>query len=61
MECPICKSKIGFAYGTCINCGYNQLDHTYHTIKVNTEILEQIASPETFNYLVMEHERRHKR
>lgn len=61
MECPICKSKIGFVYGTCNSCGYNQLDHTYHTIKVSTEILEQIASPETFNYLVMEHERRHKR
>lgn len=61
MECLICKSKIGFAYGTCTNCGYNQLDHTYHTIEVNTEILEQIVSPETFEYLVMEHERWYKR
>ena len=34
MECLICKNKIGFVYGTCNNCGYNQLDHKYHTIEV---------------------------
>lgn len=61
MECPICKNTIGFVCGTCNNCGYNQIDQTYHTIKVNTEILEQIVSPEMFDYLVAEHERRYKR
>ena len=34
MECLICKNKIGFVYGTCTNCGYNQFDHKYHTIEV---------------------------
>lgn len=23
MECPICKNKLGFNCGTCIECGYN--------------------------------------
>lgn len=57
MTCPICKSTMGFVCGTCCRCGYNHLDHTYHFIEVSTEILEQIASPEMFEYLVAEHER----
>lgn len=57
MECPICKSKVGFVCGTCNNCGYNQLDHTYHTIEVDAKVLRQIVSPEMFDYLVAEHER----
>lgn len=61
MECPICKNKIGFVCGTCIDCGYNQLDHTYHFIEVSTEILKQIVSPNMFYYLVAEHERFKKR
>lgn len=61
MECPICKNTMGFAFGTCCRCGYNYLDHTYHTIEVSTEILEQIVSPDMFEYLVAEHERFKKR
>ena len=61
MECPICKNKIGFVCGTCIDCGYNQLNHAYDFIEVSTEILEQIVSPEMFDYLVAEHERFKKR
>ena len=61
MECPICKNTMGFAFGTCCRCGCNHIDHTYHTIEVNTEILEQIVSPEMFEYLVAEHERSKKR
>ena len=61
MTCPICKNTMGFACGTCIDCGYNQYDHTYHFIEVSTEILEQIVSPEIFWYLVAEHERFKKR
>lgn len=29
MECPICKNKVGFAFGTCIKCSYNNLDKIY--------------------------------
>ena len=61
MECPICKNKTGFVFGTCCECGYNHVDHTYHYIKVSTEILERIVSPEVFNHLVEEHERFKKR
>lgn len=60
MTCPICKNTMGFIFGTCIECGYNYLDHTYHTIKVDTEVLKQVVSPEIFNYLVEQHEK-HKR
>lgn len=56
MECLICKNTKGFVCGTCINCGYNYLDHTYHIIEVSTEILSRVVSPEVFNYLVSEHE-----
>lgn len=55
MECPICKNTRGFACGTCIECGYNYLDNTYHFIEVRTELLEQLVSPEVFEYLVAEH------
>ena len=61
MICPICKNTMGFAFGTCIECGYNHDDHTYHFIAVSTEILEQIVSPNMFDYLVAEHERFKKR
>ena len=57
MECPICKNKRGFVFGTCSECGYNYLDNTYYSIEVSTEILEQLVSPETFNFLVEQHER----
>ena len=60
MECPICKNKYGFAFGTCSKCGYNYLDNTYHTIEVSTEILERIVPPDMFYYLVEQHERFHK-
>jgi hypothetical protein len=55
MECPICKNNRGFACGTCIECGYNYLDNTYHFIEVRTELLERLVSPEIFKYLVSEH------
>lgn len=57
MECPICKNKIGFAVGTCIQCGYNHLDHSYRTIEINTDILKSLVDEETFNWLLYEHER----
>ena len=61
MECPICKNTCGFAFGTCINCGYNHLDNTYHKIEVSTEILKRLISPDMFDYLVAEHEKWKKR
>ena len=34
MECPICKNRIGFNCGTCIECGYNYLSNKFDFIKV---------------------------
>lgn len=57
MECPICKNKICFAYGTCIECGYNYIDNTFRHIRVNTNILKSLLPEEIFNNLVEEHKR----
>jgi hypothetical protein len=56
VECPICQNKIGFTFGTCIQCGYNHIDHSYHTIEVDTAILRTLVDEETFDWLVYEHE-----
>lgn len=56
MECSICKNKRGFVFGTCIECGYNYLDNTYHTIEVNTEALKCFVPPDVFDYFVKQHE-----
>lgn len=58
MECPVCGNTVGFAFGTCVRCGYNHEDNTYHFIKVNTEILQRLVSEEIFNLLVSDHEKR---
>lgn len=57
MKCPICDNMIGFTCGTCIDCGYNYLDHTFHFIEVSTETLEGLVSPEVFEFLVAEYRR----
>lgn len=38
-ECPKCGNKMGFAMGTCIDCGYNYLDNKYSWIKVRVNQL----------------------
>lgn len=60
MECPICKNKIGFAFGTCIECGYNQYTNEYDKITVYTEDLKPYVSEEVYNMLIKEHEKRIK-
>lgn len=57
MTCKICGNTMGFACGTCIECGYNYLDDTFHFIEVRTKVLEQLVSPEVFEYLVAEHQK----
>ena len=61
MECPVCKNTLGFACGTCIECGFNYIDKSYHFIEVRTEALKRLVSPEIFEYLVTEHEIMKKR
>ena len=57
MKCPICDNVIGFHFGTCVNCGYNHIDHEYKYIKVDTEILRELVPPKVFEFLVNEHEK----
>jgi hypothetical protein len=57
MECPVCKNTRGFACGTCIECGFNYLDKTFHYIEIRTELLKQLVTPDVFAYLVAEHRR----
>jgi len=33
-SCPKCANEYGFAFGTCIECGWNYLDHSWHHITV---------------------------
>ncbi len=61
MECPICKNTMGFAFGTCVECGYNYLDKTFHKIEVNTGVLESLLPKDVFSALVEEHLRYKKR
>ena len=58
--CPKCKNRVGFAFGTCIQCGYNHLDEEYTRIEVDMEVLERYIPPYVLNCLVTRHERRYK-
>lgn len=32
--CPNCQNKIGFVFGTCIECGFNNLTNKFVWVKV---------------------------
>lgn len=38
-KCPVCDNRIGFAFGTCVDCGFNYLDGTFRFIKVDIDYL----------------------
>lgn len=57
MKCPICDNMIGFAFGTCVNCGYNYIDHEFKYIKVDTGILKELVPSSVFDFLVAQHEK----
>lgn len=44
MECPICKNKLGFNCGTCIECGYNYLNGKFEHIRVYVDDLKKYCS-----------------
>ena len=37
--CPHCGNQRGFVCSTCIECGYNSSDKTFHSININPEDL----------------------
>ena len=57
MKCPVCGNTMGFAFGTCIDCGFNHITNEFQSIRVDTEILKNLVSEETFDWLVAEHYR----
>lgn len=61
MTCPICKNRIGFVGGMCIECGYNHLTHKYDWIEVSTDVLREIVPEHIFYALVMTHKDMKKR
>ena len=60
MECPMCKNKVGFVFGTCLKCGYNNIDKKFTSIEVDTEVLERYLPPYVFYSLLERHEQRYK-
>ena len=61
MECPICKNRIGFNCGTCIECVYNYLSNKFDFIKVYVSDLEKYLSEDICDLLVDEHEKYKRR
>ena len=60
MECPVCKSRMGFVSGTCIHCGYNHYDKEFKWIEVDMEILEEYIPSSVLQSLIQRHERRYQ-
>lgn len=54
--CPHCKNTMGFAFGTCIECGYNDIDSTFHFIKVSSDDFD-LLSDSTVQLLTRKHSR----
>lgn len=42
MSCEKCNNKHGFAFGTCVECGWNSSEKAYTYIKVATEHLQRL-------------------
>lgn len=61
MTCPICKNTMGFVCGTCIECGYNSIDHEFHTIQVNVRELKMLLPDEIIDWLIEDHHMRKRR
>ena len=59
-ECPVCKNKIGFAFGTCIQCGYDHIEEKFSRIEVDMETLEALLDPYMLDLLVNKHKRKYK-
>lgn len=58
MECPICGNTMGFAIGMCVECGYNHINHSFDTIKVDTKTLRAYLPDDIYFALLTEHKNR---
>ena len=60
MACLVCGNKVGFALGTCIRCGFNEISGDYKFIEVNTDILKAYLPSDVYIALVNAHEENFK-
>jgi predicted ATP-dependent serine protease len=58
--CTICRNDQGFAFGTCIECGWNYLDNTFHWIEVQAEDLASLSESHRDALIVMHLQRKHR-
>lgn len=56
MSCPKCGNTMGFAFGTCIECGWNHLYNQWEVIKVRVDDL----SEDDQYYLIQKHARKYE-
>lgn len=56
MSCPKCGNTIGFAFGRCVECGWNHLSNQWEVIKVRVDYLPD----EIKYYLINEHARKYE-
>lgn len=57
MNCPICKNKMGFACGRCVECGFNYITGEFEVIKVNVKLLKTLLPQDIVYELIDEHEK----
>lgn len=50
--CPVCDNRMGFAFGTCVECGFNHLSGKFKNIETSVDDLEKGYS---VKYLVLRH------
>ena len=57
MKCNKCDNELGFAFGTCNNCGWNYLSNQFEFIKV---LVDDLPEDEQ-DYLVEKHAMRYEK
>lgn len=48
--CPVCENTRGFAFGTCVNCGFNYISATFDFIKVHVDHLPKEVKDALIKY-----------
>ncbi len=54
MSCEICGNTIGFAFGTCCNCGWNDIEKVFRWVEVDVKDLPL----DIRDYLILKHHKR---
>lgn len=57
-KCSVCGNTIGFTFGTCINCHYNEQEG-FKTIEVDIETLSHYMPFEVVSELLTRHAKKY--